>query len=180
MKTIVLALVLGGVTFLSACYPREIVHTQRSIERDLPDSRFRREVALSFGPATMGLARWITRKVDDDGTQQVSSYLRDVRRVQFGLYETQNLPTLKDIALPSRLQRKIDREHWEIAAAVRETDERAWVLYRENGETVEDVFAIVFADNRLILARLEGNLNELVAKVAEDHRIIPELFPGIE
>ena len=67
-----------------------------------------------------------------------------------------------------------------VRPTVREDDELVWLLYRENGETVEDMFALVFADDLLILARLEGDLNELMAKVVADHQIIPELFPGTE
>ena len=166
--------------FFSACYPREIVHTQRAIERELPDTRFRKQVAISFGPGSMGLARWITSKVDDEETQNVSSYLEDVKRIQFGVYETDNLPDLSDIDLPARLQRKIDDEQWELAATYRDEEQLTWVLYREDGETVEDMFALVLVDERLILARLEGDLNELMTKVVEDHDLIPELIPGTD
>ena len=178
---IVLLLVLGGVMMaFSACYPREIVHTQRALEREMPDARFRREVAVSFGPGSMGLAKWITSKVDDAETQNASSYLEEIDRFQFGVYQTDNLPKLKDIELPSRLQRKLDKEGWELAATAREDDQLAWLLYKENGETVEDLFAVVLVDERLFLARVEGNLNELLEKVAEDHRAIEDLIPGAQ
>ena len=91
-----------------------------------------------------------------------------------------NLPALTNIALPARLQRKIDNEHWELAATVREEEELVWVRYREDGETVEDMFAVVLADDRLILARLEGDLNELMSKVVSDHHLISAMIPGAD
>ena len=67
-----------------------------------------------------------------------------------------------------------------MAATYRDDDQVGWVLYREDGETVEDMFAVVLVEERLILAKLEGNLNELMAKVASDHRAIPDLFDGTD
>ena len=178
MKILLLLVLAGVMTFYSACYPREIVHTQRSIERELPDTRFRRQVALSFGPGSMGLARWITSKVDDEDAQNVSQYLEEVKRIQFGVYETDNIPDLTEVKLPGRLQRKLDRDGWELAASVREEDNLVWLLYREDGETVEDMFAVVWSDDRLVLAKLEGDLNELMVKIVEDHNVIHDILPG--
>jgi hypothetical protein len=178
MKGLIVLVLLGTALFFSACYPRDIVHTQRAIERDLPDTRFRRQVAMSFGPGSLGLAKWITSKVDQEDSQNVSAYLEEVDRIQFGVYETDNLPTLSEVELPSRLQRKLDNEGWELAATVREAETLVWVLYKEDGQTVRDLFAVVLDEDRLILVSLGGNLNELMARVVEDHKVIPELIPG--
>jgi hypothetical protein len=167
--------ILGAAVMLSGCYPREIVHTQRSIERELPDTRFRRQVAMSFGPVTMDVARWVTRKVDDPDARQVTSYAEDVDRIQFGVFETENLPDLSAIEMPKRLQRKLEDREWELAAAYREQDSRGWVLYRDDGEIVREMFVMVFAADELVLASLRGNLNDLMTKIVEDHRVIPEL-----
>jgi hypothetical protein len=146
------------------------------MERELPDARFRRQVAMSFGPVTIEAARWITRKVDDADAKQVSSYADDIDRIEFGVYEIDNRPELATIKLPKRLERKLEDHEWELAAAYRETDSRGWVLYRDDGEIVKEMFVMVFAADELVLASLRGNLNDLMTKIVEDHRVIPELL----
>ena len=99
-----------------------------------------------------------------------------MKRVQFGVYETDNMPDFADVKLPERLQRKLDRDGWELAATIREEDQLVWLLYREDGETVEDLFAVVWSDDRLVLAKLEGDLNELIWPVPDIIAALSRLF----
>lgn len=77
--------------------------------------------------------------------------------------------------MPDQLLRMFEEGGWEQAAVVRDHDELVWLLYKENGQTVEDMFAVVLQQDRLVMARLHGNLNALMAKVVEDHRIFSHL-----
>jgi hypothetical protein len=180
MKTALLLILLAVTVFLTGCYPRDIVHTQRALERDLPQTRFRRQVAMAFGPGSMELARWIGGLVEAKQDQELSEYLDDVESIQFGLYETQNLPQMSEIDLPSRLQSRIGHDGWAVAASIRERDATVWVLYRDDGEEVRNLFVVFFQDDSLILMALSGHLNDLMQKITEDHELIPRLVPGGE
>lgn len=175
MRTLLVLILVGVAVYYSACNPTEIVQAQKSFERDMPDATFNRQVTLSFGSGTMGLARWITSKIDDRDAHMVSEYLRDVDMVEVGVYEIENLPNLARYEMPDQLLRMFEEGGWEQAAVVRDHDELVWLLYKENGQTVEDMFAVVLQQDRLVMARLHGNLNALMAKVVEDHRIFSHL-----
>lgn len=180
MKTVLLLTLAAGTFLLTGCYPRDIVHTQRALERDLPQTRFRRQAAMAFGPGSMELARWIGGLVEAEHDRELTRYLDDVKSIQFGVYETRNLPQMSEVELPSRLRSRIGHDGWALAASIREYDTAVWILYRDDGEDVRNLFVVFFQDDRLILMTLSGRLNDLMQKITEDHHLIPQLIPGGE
>ena len=157
---------------LAGClYSREIAHTTRALESDLPGASFDRQVVISLGPGALRLAGWITGLVDrtDADLQAARDMLHDVRRVKVGVYHAAFRDGLDAVELPERLRRVLEREGWTMALRVAEDDAFVWLYYRERRGTVRDLYAVVLGDGELVIARLKGRLDRVLARVMEEY-----------
>lgn len=159
------------VPTLTGCfYSREIVHLKRDLEREYPEARFERTVIVRVGTGTFRTLGWLIQLAPDDEAELVGGYLRDIRRVKVGVYEVDNLPPLRALAIP-RLPR-FQEEGWEVAVKVREDDEVAWILYRERYGTVRDLYFVVLDDEDLVVLRFEGYLQALLERALADDDLL--------
>lgn len=165
-RFIVIPIALFTVLLSGCIYSREIAHTRREIERTYPEARLHRQVVLNFGPGSLGLISLLTHLVPDDDVRQVARYLQDVEHVKLGVYEVEDMPALGDLNIASldRLQ----RQGWEVAVRTREADEAVWVLYRERGDSVRDLYFFVLNREDLVIARLRGDLRKLLQRAITD------------
>lgn len=160
-----LALLLAPL--LSGClYSREIAGTRRDIERAYPEARFDREMVVSLGPLSLRTISWITGMVDDEEARMARDYLRTMQRIKVGVYRTEQMPDLETLEMPEL--RRFKRNGWETALRFRDEGEMGWVFYRPYRDTVRDLYVVVFSEEELVLARVRGHLNELLARVMED------------
>lgn len=173
----ILALVFFLLPLTGCIYSREISHTRRDIERHYPKAAFDKEVVLNFGPASMRVIRWTAGLVRDEDVQMARNYLREIRRVKVGVYRTEYLPPLGEMKLPAL--RRFEANEWETAVHVREDNESTWLLYKAHGDEVRDVFVISLSGEELVLIRVRGHLNRLVARIMEDHAVLEE-FTGLD
>lgn len=168
------ALLLGLAVVLSGCfYSRELAHLRHDLERAYPEARFDREVEVSLGPPALHTLGWLARRVPEDEAQQAANYLHEVKRIKVGVYKTRHLPPLDEVDLP-RL-RRFREDGWQVAVRAREPDEMVWVLYRERHDAVRDLYVLVLSDEELVVARVQGHLNHLLARVVEDHAPLRKL-----
>lgn len=162
-----LPVLLAALLALTGCfYSREIAHTRRDIER-ATGTDFDGGFTVSLGPLSLRTLSWISGLVPEAEAEMASDYLREVTRVKVGVYHTDYGLSLDGVDLPS-LPRFEDRG-WEVAVKFREDNEMGWVLYREHRDTVRDLYVVVLTDEELVLARVQGHLNRLLARVMEDH-----------
>lgn len=161
-----LALVLLAAPMAGCFYSREMAHTRRDIER-ATDADFERGVVVSLGPLSLRTLGWISGLVPEEEAQMARDYLREIRRVKVGVYNTEDGFSLDDVDV-AQLPR-FERHHWQVAVKFRDDDGMGWVLYREHDETVRDLYVVVVSDEELVLARVQGHLNRLLARVMEDH-----------
>lgn len=160
------ALIVLLIFPLTGCFfSREISGTRRDIERAYPDLRLDQQIVLNLGPLSLRTARWLSEMVPDEEMEMATDYLRDISRVKVGVYKIDNPASLD--AFDAGLIRFDDE--WETAIKTRDDDSRVWVLYREGGETVRDLYVVVLGDDDLAIARVRGNLNRLLARIMEDH-----------
>jgi hypothetical protein len=162
---IVVLIALFGAS--SGClWAPDLAMVRRDIERQLPGVSFDKEIELTLGPISLAFARLITRMAPD--TEDVSSYLRDVSRIELAVYNTKHMPPAKTVIMPERLQKMTDSEGWELAVKVRNDDELAWVLYRLEDETIKELYVVVVTEDELVMVKAEGKLERLVARALSD------------
>ena len=160
-----LVLILG----LTGCfYSREITHTRRDIEH-ATGVDFDRGIVVSLGPRSLGTIGWFAGLLSDEEEEarMVRDYVREISRIKVGIYNTRFGFALDDVDL-TRLPR-FERKGWEVAVRFRDEDALGWVLYREHRDAVRDLYVVVLSDEELVLARVQGHLNDLLARVMEDH-----------
>ena len=156
--TILLALPL--CMLLSGCiYTSEIARTRRAIEKETR-ADFDTGIEISMGPGLFRTAGRITRYVDDDDAQKVSRIAYGIRRIKAGVYPVSESPDPDSFDIPDMARFK--NKGWKPALKVEDIDEVSWVMYRERNGAVNDLFVVVLTDDELVLARLQGQLDELL------------------
>ncbi|MFT4605700.1 MAG: hypothetical protein ACI9W4_002444 [Rhodothermales bacterium] len=164
LPTLIAFLILAP-TLAGCMYSREITHIRDDIEEIL-GAKFEREVVVTVGPRTFRAASWITGRVPDIYAQMASDYVREIDRVKVGVYRVERRPTTTDLRLDKVPRFK--RSGWEVLVRVEEAGDTVWVLYREKYENVRDMLVLVLDDEQLVIARVEGHLNELVRLAVAD------------
>lgn len=160
-----LLVLLLAVPQAGCFFSREIANTRRDIEKTYPDLQLERQIVLNLGPISLGTLRWLSGLVPDDDVEMANDYLRDVSRVKVGLFRSEN-PSALDAFDADMIH--FDDE-WTTAVKTRDDESRIWVLYREGEDTVRDLYVVVLGEEDLVIARVRGNLNRLLARVMEDH-----------
>ena len=151
---------------LTGClFSREIANTRRDIERAHPDLRLEKQIVLNLGPLSLSMVRWMAGLAGDPDAEMAIEYLKDVRRVKVGIFRAEQPDDVRALG-----EKGFGFEDgWEVAVKTTQDDERVWVLYKENPETVRDLYVVVLSEEELVLARVRGNLDRLLARVMEDH-----------
>lgn len=155
---------------LTGCTSFELARVRNDLARQLPDAKIGSGYSVSFGGLTLGLGRWLAGFAGDDDGELAQVALREVRRVQFGHYDVEGAVDGARLVMPERLRHYVEDEGWVHLATYREGGEAGWVLYRERGDAITDLFAVVLSDEELVLARVSGRLDALVLNVLEHHR----------
>ncbi|MDH3215637.1 MAG: DUF4252 domain-containing protein [Candidatus Krumholzibacteria bacterium] len=157
-----------GLTLFSGClWAPDLDRVRREIQQQLPGARFERQFAISLGPVSLRMARALVRFVPE--AEEARGYLCEVRDVKVAVYEARNVPDKTNIKMPEQLLLLVEKHHWEIGAKVRHSGENVWLLYRSDGDSIKDLYAVVLGDDELVLVRARGNIDRLLAKAVRDH-----------
>ncbi|UCG53043.1 MAG: DUF4252 domain-containing protein [Candidatus Latescibacterota bacterium] len=156
------------LTLVSGClWAPELDRVRRDIERQIPGAEFKKEIALSLGPVTMGLARLIVKLAPD--TEEAASYLRDVSRVKVAVYEAENVPYDVDLRIPRDLEKLLEKDDWELVVKTRDKGEAVWILCRVEGDRLKSLYVVALDNDELVLVQAHGNLDRLFEKAMRDH-----------
>jgi hypothetical protein len=164
-------LLLAFASFTGCLWAPELSRIQREIELQLPGSEFEREVRISLGPLSLGLARFVTRFIPNSYVPEAgeaNQYLQEVRRVQVALYRTVTLTSLRDVRMPAHLKQLMLDHGWHLAVKTQKEDELTWVLTREEEGLVRDIYVVLIDPQQLALVRVEGRMDQLLARAMEN------------
>ena len=167
------AVLFIAVTCLSGClWAPNLERLKNEIQAQIPEAKFDKEVALTLGPVSLGLARIVTGFIPE--AKGARGYLKEIRRLELAVYETGYLPSLDDLRLPNQLEEMRVREHWQVAAKVREHDQFVWVLYREKDDKIDSLFVFILDKKNFVLARIKGNFEKMALRGLKDAEILEE------
>jgi hypothetical protein len=170
MRVGILFPVLGLSLLLSAngcIWAPELDRVREDIAKQLPGTRFEREIALSLNPLSLALARAVITLVPD--AKEAAPYLRGVRDVTVAVYDVDNLPSGCNVRLPERLEKLVTRGEWELTVKLRERDEFVWVLSRSDNDKLKGLYVIVLDGESLVIVRANGRLERLVMNALREH-----------
>lgn len=170
MSSRALALGLAALLVLPGCVSLEMGRMKREIQRDVEaggTAEVGRGFAVAFGRGTIGSSRFLSRLVAPSATEPYRALSRHVRQVKVARYDVAGTFDGRDVGRPSALDR-YEADGWIPLATVRDEDQAAWVLYREDARTLEltDLLAIALSEEDLVLTRLRGDLSALVLDAA--------------
>jgi hypothetical protein len=129
------------------------------LEGTMPGTHFEAQGGIKLGRLSLGLARAITRSVDDEDAQDASLLLAGLKRVEVAHYEVSGLAP---DTLPAAVERSFHRNGWRTMARVRDEDASSWVLYRMEDDSLRSLFVVTLDGEELGLVRLEGRLDLVV------------------
>lgn len=175
LPLVALALVLGFG--LSGCAGTgEMARMGHGMARAHPEARLHAGYAFSAGPSLLGIVR---RSATSDTLS--AELLRQVRRVSVGYFPAGRSLDARRMAMPAPLRRYTQRG-WEHVATVRDDSAAVWVLARERGERLTDLFVATWTDEQLVLVRVTGDLTEaaLIAAQAYAPTRLGRAIPGFD
>ena len=165
-RALIIAALVAALPLANGCmWAPELIEVKKDIARQMPEVDFHKNVVLSFGPLTMVLARTITGFIPD--AHEVRGYLRDVSRLQVAVYEVSGRPDDAPVQTPAHLQELLD-DGWEMAARVNDEGDRVWLLYRLDDDSVREMFVVAMSDDELVLVKLKGRLERVMAQALEN------------
>jgi len=165
-RSLVIAVAMATLPLAGGCmWAPELTDVKQDIARQLPDVGFKKNVVLSFGPLTMVLARTVTGFIPE--AREARQYLRDVSRLQVAVYEMNGAPEYGELETPDYLQELIDKG-WEMAVRVNDEGDRVWLLYRLDDESVREMFVVTMSEDELVLVKVKGHLERVMAQAIEN------------
>jgi hypothetical protein len=163
VRVLALGLAAG---LLSGCFrAAELSQMRREIEQELPEARFEKQVELTLGPMSLGVARMLS-ELNPEGRQE-RDLLEDIDRIKMAVYRVESMPSLEGFKLPVQMRRLLEGENWEELVKAREKDEFFWMLYRLQEQAVPDMYIIGLDPEELFLVHLEGRLDRVLARAVE-------------
>ena len=161
MRNLLILLFLA--TTLSGCASYELMRVRNDLARQAPEAEIGGGYAMSFGRISIGLARWLSGLGGGEDSEIARAVLAEVRRVQFARYEVKGAFDSATLHMPGRLRSYLEHDDWYLLASIREESEAVWVVYKEKDNAVVDLLAVVMGEEELVLAKISGDLNAVVA-----------------
>ena len=79
------------------------------------------------------------------------------------MYNVEEMPETINVSTPKQLKKLINEEGWEMAVRIHDEDEMLWLLYHIDGDTIKELFVVVLNEEELVLVKIRGKLERLVA-----------------
>ena len=155
-----MAVVLVG--FLTQGCVAHTVRTDRlahDLDRQLPSTRFERQMGIGLGRLSMRLAQGISRMAVDEEDLAELDVLRGVQRFEFATYEVVG-DLGGDLAVQVGLS--LTGAGYQTLARFRDEGEAGWILYRMKDEALRRLVVCTLEDGELTLIHISGRLDALL------------------
>ena len=148
-----------AAALLNGCFGAgELGRMRHEIESQRPEAEYRRVVEMTLGPMSLGLVKFVGAFVPQIAHER--EMLKEIQRIKVGIYETKHPPG-EGFRLPDPLDFVADRHSWDTLAKVRDQSNAAWVLYRADGDEINQFYVVAVDDDSMVMARIEGSMNRL-------------------
>ncbi|MFH1197983.1 MAG: DUF4252 domain-containing protein [bacterium] len=164
-KILFVAVVLILGTSLSGCIG--VNHGFRGIRTAIINDLggdFDKEIEFSVGPAGILFVSAIAGMADLEEDVDIAAMLRQISRVQIGVYKRERgNDTKPSINLLRKISDKMLRNGWQYIVRSVKDDEMACVFVQtKNGDHLNEVFIIALSDEDLVITEVLGNLDALI------------------
>ena len=168
-KKLFLVLLLGSFT-LTGCIG--VNRSFRSIRNHILSNvsvDYEREIEFSIGPAGIFLASMFISFAETE--ENVDDMLRQISRVQIGVYKNENRDKLSaGFSLIKSLSKNMEERGWTFIVRSMKEDEAAAVFIRtQAADEITQVFVIAIQEEEMVLAEVHGDLSDLIEIAIREH-----------
>ena len=155
-------LLVSGCTF----YP-DLEEIEKIIAHELEPAKLETTLKLELGPGLLSWAKLVCNwaDVEDD----VRECVAEIQDVQLAVYEIHGLRSVEPVRVSEPVRKRLERAGWEMLVKVKEEEELCWVFYRPEGSLINEFYVIALKNDKLVLVRVQGRFDPMIAKVLEDH-----------
>ncbi|MBD3287581.1 DUF4252 domain-containing protein [candidate division KSB1 bacterium] len=156
----------------SGCIPtRDFEFIEDAIRSDLhSDIHLKTNFKFSFGPVSISTIRLFVDLADADNEAEM--YLKEIKRVQIGVYEVRHNRFGKGrVRIPLKVRDKLEEMDYELFINARERGEHVNLYFKELNRYFSSLYIIVFEDDELVILEVRGNLENMIEKAIQEHGV---------
>ena len=154
------------VLLFFGCVTNEFNSVQKSIEKEIYPADMKTHFKLSLGSIMLFPLKTIVHLIDTE--DEIDSYLDNIGKIQVGIYKIKNNKTPRGIIFKN-VEKKINDLGWETFIRVRDKKSTVNLFYKLIDEQNAGLFAVILDDNRLIIAEIKGELDQIIEKAIREH-----------
>ena len=164
------------LVFGCAFHP-DLERIEKIMARELEPAKLETALKLKLGPGLLSWAKLVCNwaDVEDD----VRECVAEIQDVEVAVYEIHGPRSVQPIRASEPVRERLERAGWEMVVKVREEEELCWVFYRPEGSLINE-FYIIAMNDKLVLAKVQGRFDPMVAEVLEDHDLDINGLAGTE
>ena len=168
-RHVVFAVATLAALLLTGCKQSPTAEQVRlELEQQLPGARFERESHLHLGRLSMAAVKQVLRFTLPKESEE-RKLIASIKRVDVATYRIVSPPENATLRGTSVLRRRLEKEGWIVALREQESDERTWVIYREDTRGAVRSLCVVSLDPwELEVVAVDGRLDELFAQAIAD------------
>ncbi len=170
MKRSILLLLLCGIfasLFIGCLTTNEFNYIERSIKKEISPAKVKTKFKFAFGPISLSTARSIVNFTKDG--EEASKYLKEIQRVQVGVYEVHEAERASQLRIPRKVEQKLEKLGWEIFIRIKEKDEHVNLFYKQISKHVSGLYMIVLEADEMVIVEVLGNLEQIIEQAIQEH-----------
>jgi hypothetical protein len=172
MKRVFIILIVGLVVFglavAASCIPRnEFIDVATSVRTSLYPAQVEKKFKLRVGPMMILAAQFISQRATD--MPEIAEYLGEIKNVQIGIYDVKREGPSVPLAIPAEADQGLMERGWEPFVRVRDREQQVTLFYKAINDRISGVYAVVLAEDKLVVVEVQGKLDKLIEKAIQQH-----------
>ena len=156
--------------FLCGCVESSMVTRARmDLEDELPETEFEKEFAIRLGRLSTAIVKPVAFfALENEEGDGEAGFLRKIKKVHFASYQVEGFPDDLGTRSLRSLDERMRKQGWNRMVRTRDSGEITWVFVRENGDEIRDLLVVALADDEMVIVRVGGRLDQMVAALIAD------------
>jgi hypothetical protein len=173
MKKIVVIIVicllcLGIAAGVSCLTSHEFTDVATVVRTHIYPAQLNTKFTFRFGPMMILAAKMVLKQAAEE-EEPITEYLQAVRKVQVGVYDVQQSHETSHLTIPPEAEKHLTDLGWEPFVRVRQEEESVSLFYKQINEEIVSIYAIVFKKDELFIVEVQGQLDNIINKVIQEH-----------
>ena len=170
-KNMYIVVIMFLLPMMSGCMTNgDFNFIEKSIRHQIYPAKLKTNFKFSFGFTSLTSARLITSFIDD--AEEATMYLREVKKVQVGVYEINKAKDVSRFQIPREAEKRLLRKGWTPFVRVRERGGgQVDLFYKQISNHTASIYAVVLEHDELVIVEIKGRLEKILEKAIQEHGI---------